>query len=56
MWGTGANKNRRSRTGSFAAVGIAEHEFALEHVPSLIVGMVNVKSGGAAAAPLMYFE
>jgi len=46
MGGAGANENGRSRTGSLAAAGIAEREF----------GVMDVKSGGAAAAPLMYFE
>ena len=52
----GMNENRRPRTGSFRAVGIPERQFAFEDMPGLIVRMVNVESGGAASAPLMYFE
>jgi len=50
------NENSRSRTGSLAAVGIAEREFAFEDMPRFVIGVMNVKSGGTAAAPLMYFE
>jgi hypothetical protein len=44
---------RRSGPDSFGSVGIPKSQFAAQDVPRFVVGMVDVKRGRAAAAPLM---
>src|SRR5713226_8406897 len=45
---------RCSGTGGFGSVRISKSQFAIQDVPRFVVGIVDVKRGRAAAAPLMY--
>ena len=51
---TRRHEYRCSGAGGFRSVRISKSEFAIQDVPRFVVGMVDVKRGGAAAAPLMY--
>src|SRR5262245_59720683 len=44
---------RRTRSRSLSAAGITKSQLAFQNVPCFVVGMVDVKRGRAAAAPLM---
>jgi len=39
---------------SFDAISIPERQFALQHMPRLIIGMVDMKRGGATASLFVY--
>jgi len=53
---TSRHKYRGSGPGYLGAVGITEGQFTGENVPCFVVGMMDVKGGGAATSPLVYFE
>lgn len=56
MGSAGWDEDGSARAGDFGAAGVAEGEFAFEHVPGFVVGVVNVEGGRAAAAPLVNGE
>ena len=41
---------------AFDSVGVAEREFSVEHMPSFIIGMVDMQCCWAAASPFMNAE
>jgi hypothetical protein len=51
---TRRHKHRCSGADGFRSVRVSKSQFAIQNVPSFVVGTVDVKRGGAAAAPLMY--
>ena len=51
---TRRHEYRCSGPGGFRPVHISKSEFPIQDVPRFVVGIVDVKRGRAAAAPLMY--
>jgi hypothetical protein len=49
----GRHEDRHSGAGGFGSVGIPKRQFAIQDVPGFIIGMMDMKCGRAAAAPLM---
>ena len=56
VWHAGWHEDGPSRSDGFGAIGIAEHKFALEYMPSFVIGMVDVQGCRTTALPFMDAE